>query len=146
MRQYLLLKCKNPITINTVTVSVLLPDASRIVCVLPEAACPKVGFFLVIEVLSRYTNLVTMYIILKALYEVVFAKSTLSTPFSLFTRVGHHLVEAKTSGTLSGVVSTVLIAEASTGTESDLLEFFFEQVINVCYAEMPVQFYYILCI
>ena len=59
----------------------------------------------------------------------MFAKSTLCTPFRVFTRVGHELIKPVTDGTLSGVVSAVLIVEESSGTESDLLDFFCSQVI-----------------
>ena len=66
--------------------------------------------------------------ILQDLYEVVFAKSNLCTPFCIFTRVGHVHVEARATGTLASVVSSVLVVEESTGGEDAVINFFSRQV------------------
>ena len=63
------------------------------------------------------------------LYEFVFAKSCLSHPFKIYTRVGHNLVNATKEGTLSEVVNAVLIVEELTGSELDLLEFLNKQEV-----------------
>ena len=63
------------------------------------------------------------------LYEVVFAKSNLFVPFSLFTRVGHVHVEASMTGTLTDIVSSVLVV---TGDEDAIINFFSKQVLTKC--------------
>ena len=49
---------------------------------------------------------------------------------TLYSRVGHEVIEPKTTGTLSAVGSAVLIVEEGTGSESELLKFLSEQVIS----------------
>ena len=66
------------------------------------------------------------------LYEVVFAKSNLFVPFSLFTRVGHVHVEASMTGTLTDIVSSVLVVEEVTGDEDAIIDFFSKQVLTKC--------------
>ena len=60
----------------------------------------------------------------------MFARSTLCKPFGIFTRVGHHLVEARGSGTISNLISSVLVVEESSGDEGDVISFFSEQVFQ----------------
>ena len=64
------------------------------------------------------------FITLQALYEAVFALSSVDTPFSVYTRVGHVLVDPDCASLQELVkVSSVFVVEEN-DSGSDLLDLF----------------------
>ena len=106
--------------------SLILPDSRRIECRLSESPCAKVKYACGM-LGTQYQFLFFM----QALYEAVFALSDVDWPFSVYTRVGHVLLDPN-SASLSEIVqlSCVFVVEEN-DTGPDLFHLFSPPVILI---------------